>query len=35
MRLRIKRVGMCTNWKELEAWILKWNDLRSIGNPTA
>ncbi len=23
MRLRIKRVGMCTNWKQLEAWILK------------
>lgn len=26
---------MCTSWKkEFEGWILKWNILKSIDNPT-
>jgi hypothetical protein len=34
-RLKNQKVGNGISWrKELEAWILKWNVLRSIGKPT-
>jgi predicted secreted hydrolase len=34
-RFENQEVGSGTNWKkELEAWILNWNILQSINNPT-